>query len=96
MVGWSGGGNGYHVGEWRYRSFLGNNGRDRHAELGGIGGVSCFDIRFYLRQSLLRFADGIDTAKSEAPAILCVICMSGYGYVREDSVAVVPIRSLAL
>jgi hypothetical protein len=46
--------------------------------------------------SLLRFADGIDTAKSEAPAILCVICMSGYGYVREDSVAVVPIRSLAL
>jgi hypothetical protein len=45
--------------------------------------------------SLLRFADGIDTAKTGAPAILCVICMSGYGYVREDGVAVVPIRSLA-
>jgi hypothetical protein len=46
--------------------------------------------------SLLRFADGIDTAKRRAPAILCVICMSGYGYVREDNVAVVPIRSLSL
>jgi hypothetical protein len=45
--------------------------------------------------SLLRFVDGIDTAKTVAPAVLCVICMSGYGYVREDGVAVVPIRSLA-
>ena len=45
--------------------------------------------------SLLRFADGIDTSKTRAPAILCVICMSGYGYVREDGVAVIPIRSLA-
>jgi uncharacterized protein len=44
---------------------------------------------------LLCFADGIDTANTDAPAILCAICMSGYGYVREDGVAVVPIRSLA-
>jgi predicted AAA+ superfamily ATPase len=29
--------------------------------------------------SLLRFADGIDTDKTGAPAVLCVICMSGYG-----------------
>ncbi len=45
--------------------------------------------------SLLRFANGIDTAKSGAPAVLCIICMSGYGYMREDGVAVIPIRSLA-
>ncbi len=45
--------------------------------------------------SLLRFADGIDIARTDAPTILCVICMSGYGYVREDGVAVIPIRSLA-
>jgi hypothetical protein len=35
------------------------------------------------------------SVKTDAPAILCVICMSGYGYVRDDGVAVIPIRSLA-
>jgi uncharacterized protein len=45
--------------------------------------------------SLLRFADIVDTAKTGAPPVLGVICMSGYGYVRKDGVAVIPIRALA-
>jgi hypothetical protein len=45
--------------------------------------------------SLRRFADVIDTTKTSAPSVLGVICVSGYGYVRQDGVAVIPIRSLA-
>ncbi len=45
--------------------------------------------------SLRRFAAAIDTTKTGAPSVLGVICPSGYGYVREDGVAVIPIRSLA-
>ena len=45
--------------------------------------------------SLLRFSQQIDTAKSGAPAILGVITGTGYGYVREDGIAVIPIGTLA-
>ncbi len=45
--------------------------------------------------SLLRFADVVDVEKIGAPMVLGVICMSDYGYMRKDGVAVVPIRSLA-
>ena len=44
--------------------------------------------------SLLRFADRIDTAKCGSPAVLGVIVGTGYGYVRPDGIAVVPIGSL--
>ena len=44
--------------------------------------------------SLLRFADRIDTAKCGPPAVLGVIVGTGYGYVRPDGIAVVPIGSL--
>lgn len=45
--------------------------------------------------SLLTFAKRIDTAKSGAPACLGVIVGTGYGYVREDGIAVIPIGALA-
>jgi predicted AAA+ superfamily ATPase len=45
--------------------------------------------------SLLRFAEQIDAEKSGPPAVLAVIVATGYGYVRDDGVAVVPIGALA-
>jgi uncharacterized protein len=45
--------------------------------------------------ALLRFRDSIDTRKSGEPAVLGVIAGTGYGYVRPDGVAVVPIGALA-
>lgn len=45
--------------------------------------------------NLLKFAERIDTAKVGAPARLGVIVASGYGYVRDDGVAVIPIGTLA-
>jgi predicted AAA+ superfamily ATPase len=44
--------------------------------------------------SLLRFVEQIDTEKSGPPAVLAVITGTGYGYVRDDGVAVVPIGAL--
>jgi predicted AAA+ superfamily ATPase len=44
--------------------------------------------------SLTRFADRIDTARCRAPALLGVIVATGYGYRREDGVAVIPIGAL--
>ena len=43
---------------------------------------------------LLKFAKKVDTAKLGKPAALAVIVSSGYGYVRPDGVAVVPIGAL--
>ncbi|MEO6877729.1 MAG: DUF4143 domain-containing protein [Gemmatimonadaceae bacterium] len=44
--------------------------------------------------SLLTFAERVDTAKCGKPAALAVIVGTGYGYMRPDGVAVVPIGSL--
>ena len=44
--------------------------------------------------SLLKFADRVDTVRSGAPRALGVIVGFGYGYVRQDGVAVIPIGSL--
>ncbi|MFI5037682.1 MAG: NagC family transcriptional regulator [Solirubrobacterales bacterium] len=44
--------------------------------------------------SLLRFAARIDTARCGSPALLGVIVATGYGYRREDGVAVIPIGAL--
>jgi hypothetical protein len=43
--------------------------------------------------SLRKFVDVVDTTKTGAPSVLGVICVSGY--VREDGIAVIPIRSIA-
>jgi len=44
--------------------------------------------------SLLKFSRRVDTAKCGEPAILAVIIGTGYGYTREDGVAVVPVGAL--
>ncbi|MFN8224469.1 MAG: DUF4143 domain-containing protein [Gaiellales bacterium] len=44
--------------------------------------------------SLTRFAEQIDPEKSGAPALLGVIVGTGYGYVRDDGIAVIPIGAL--
>jgi uncharacterized protein len=44
--------------------------------------------------ALTRFAERIDTARCGAPALLGVIVATGYGYRREDGVAVIPIGAL--
>jgi hypothetical protein len=44
--------------------------------------------------SLLAFAERIDTARCGEPARLGVIVATGYGYVRKDGVAVVPLGAL--
>lgn len=45
--------------------------------------------------SLLKFASVVDTERVGAPAVLAVITGTGYGYMRPDGVAVVPIAALA-
>ena len=44
--------------------------------------------------SLIRFRERVDTSKSGEPGVLAVVVASGYGYVREDGVQVLPIGSL--
>jgi uncharacterized protein len=44
--------------------------------------------------SLTRFAERVDTTGGDGPALLGVIVASGYGYRREDGVAVIPIGAL--
>jgi uncharacterized protein len=44
--------------------------------------------------ALLRFAQRIDTSRCGPPALLGVIVATGYGYRREDGVAVIPIGAL--
>jgi uncharacterized protein len=44
--------------------------------------------------SLLKFSQRVDTAKIGSPALLGVITANGYGYVREDGIAVIPIGAL--
>ncbi len=44
---------------------------------------------------LLRFRAAIDAEKSGEPAILGVMSGTGFGYVRPDGVAVIPVGSLA-
>jgi predicted AAA+ superfamily ATPase len=44
--------------------------------------------------NLLRFADRVDPKRSGKPATLAVITGTGYGYVRDDGVCVVPVGAL--
>lgn len=45
---------------------------------------------------LLKFADRVDTRKCGEPALLGVIIGAGYGYRREDGVAVVPVGAMGV
>jgi uncharacterized protein len=44
--------------------------------------------------SLARFAERVDTVKCGPPAVLGVIVSGGYGYRREDGIAVIPVGAL--
>ena len=44
--------------------------------------------------NLLKFAERIDTSRCGTPAVMAVIVGTGYGYVRDDGVAVIPIGAL--
>ncbi|HEY9428518.1 MAG TPA: DUF4143 domain-containing protein [Gemmatimonadaceae bacterium] len=44
--------------------------------------------------NLLKFAERVDTKKSGKPSMLGVIAGTGYGYMRRDGVAVIPIGAL--
>jgi len=44
--------------------------------------------------NLIKFAGQIDTRRSGNPATLGVIVGTGYGYVREDGINVIPIGAL--
>jgi len=44
--------------------------------------------------NLLKFAERVDTSRCGTPAVLAVIVGAGYGYVRDDGVAVIPIGAL--
>lgn len=44
--------------------------------------------------SLLKFADRVDTWKCGSPSLLGVIAGTGYGYMRKDGVAVIPVGGL--
>jgi predicted AAA+ superfamily ATPase len=46
-------------------------------------------------RNLMTFAQRVDTAKRGKPAALGVITGTGYGYIREDGVHVIPVGSLA-
>jgi hypothetical protein len=46
-------------------------------------------------ESLARFRAAVDTRRSGEPAVLGVITGTGFGYTRDDGVAVIPIGSLA-
>jgi uncharacterized protein len=44
--------------------------------------------------NLIKFGDTVDTTKSGEPKFLAVVVATGYGYVREDGVQVVPLAHL--
>lgn len=54
----------------------------------GVGNVDA------AAESLLKFARRVDTEKSGEPGVLAVITSTGYGYVREDGIGVIPIGAL--
>lgn len=64
------------------------------------GRWGAFEVKLGLNQidegaaTLKRFAERVDTDRAGSPAVLGVIVASGYGYVRDDGIAVIPIGSL--
>jgi predicted AAA+ superfamily ATPase len=64
------------------------------------GRWAAFEIKLGTRRieegatTLRRFVDRIDTAKVGPPAALGVIVGTGYGYVRDDGISVIPIGAL--
>ncbi|MGD2121379.1 MAG: DUF4143 domain-containing protein [Gemmatimonadota bacterium] len=64
------------------------------------GGWAAFEIKLGAGRidqgvaSLLRFAERVDPKRSGRPATLAVVTGTGYGYVRDDGVCVIPVGAL--
>lgn len=64
------------------------------------GRWAAFEIKLGGRENidgaaaLRKFADRVDTSRTGAPGTLGVIVPSGFAYVRDDGVAVIPIGAL--
>jgi predicted AAA+ superfamily ATPase len=64
------------------------------------GRWAAFEVKLGLREldlaadRLLRLKDRVDTEAAGEPLALAVITATGFGYVREDGVAVIPIGAL--
>ncbi len=78
-----------------------NTGLEVDAVVETAGGQwAAFEIKLGAGQadvaaaSLLKFADRVDTRKCGKPALLGVIVGGGYGYLRKDGVAVVPLGAM--
>jgi predicted AAA+ superfamily ATPase len=88
-------------GRGEVRQFLDNKGLEIDAIVERDGNWGAFEIKLggekpieQAAAGLLKFAAEIDTRRSGAPAVLGVIVPTGYGYVREDGVQVVPLTAL--
>lgn len=66
------------------------------------GGWAAFEVKLGQREvdsaaeHLLRLRDRVDAGRAGEPIALVVVTATGYGYVRKDGVAVVPIGALTL
>lgn len=64
------------------------------------GRWGAFEVKLGLRyvddaaKALTKFSSRVDTDRSGTPAVLGVIVPTGYGYIRDDGVAVIPIGAL--
>jgi uncharacterized protein len=87
--------------EGRVKHYLDNKGLEIDAIVEAQGGWAAFEIKLggqgaidEAAASLKKFVGRIDTSKTGEPAALGVIVGTGYGYVREDGVQVIPIGAL--
>jgi predicted AAA+ superfamily ATPase len=78
-----------------------NKGLEVDAIVEGRGAWAAFEVKLGGQKaidaaaaSLLKFARRIDTDRIGEPAALAVVVATGYGYVREDGVQVIPIAAL--
>lgn len=83
------------------RQYLDNKGLEVDAIVEFDGRWGAFEVKLGGERpveeaagSLLKFASEVDTKRSGEPAVLGVIVASGYGYVRDDGVQVIPITAL--
>ncbi len=83
------------------RQYLDNKGLEVDAIVQTKDAWAAFEVKLggegpidEAASSLLKFAGEIDAEQSGEPALLAVIVATGYGYVREDRVQVIPITSL--
>lgn len=84
------------------RHYRDNTGLEVDAIVETAAGVwAAFEVKLGQKQideaaaHLLTFAERVDTTVCGRPATLAVIVAAGYGYVRPDGVAVIPIGALA-